>query len=101
MLSASPTRAEATKRAIPIEAHVAIGDGRSVALTDGRGAIDWLCWPRFDSEPVFAAILDGRRGGSFRMAPRGVRHSTARYMGDTNVALTRFDVDGAELELID
>ena len=88
--------------ASPIEAHVAIGDGRSVALTDGRGAIDWLCWPRFDSDPVFAAILDDRRGGSFRIAPRGVRRSSARYVDGTNVAITRFELGGgAEMELLD
>jgi GH15 family glucan-1,4-alpha-glucosidase len=84
-----------------IEAHVAIGDGRSVALTDGRGAIDWLCWPRFDSDPVFAAILDGRRGGFFRIAPRHVRRSGARYVDGSNVAITQFDLDGAGMELVD
>jgi GH15 family glucan-1,4-alpha-glucosidase len=86
----------------PIEAHVAIGDGRSVALTDGRGTIDWLCWPRFDSDPIFAALLDAEDGGRFTIAPRGVRSSDAAYLQDTNVARTRFVLDdGGEVELVD
>src|SRR5688572_16551993 len=102
MLASSITRPDAAAESTtPIEAHVAIGDGRSVALTDGRGAIDWLCWPRFDSDPLFAAILDVRRGGSFRIAPRHVRHSSAGYVGETNVAITRFELRGAEVELLD
>ncbi len=46
-----------------IDEHVAIGDGRSVALTDGHGTIDWLCWPRFDSPACFAALLGRRDNG--------------------------------------
>ncbi len=84
-----------------IEDHVAIGDGRSVALTDGRGAIDWLCWPRFDSEPIFSSLLDASRGGSFRVAPRGLLRSSAAYLPDTNVAITRFQTEAGAIELLD
>jgi GH15 family glucan-1,4-alpha-glucosidase len=85
----------------PIEAHVAIGDGRSVALCDGRGEIDWLCWPRFDSPAVFDAILDPDHGRSFRIAPRAPYGSRARYVEGTNIAVTRFELDDAEAELFD
>ena len=84
-----------------IDEHVAIGDGRSVALTDGWGAIDWLCWPRFDSDPIFDAILDPVRGGAFRITPHGARRASARYIEDTNVAFTSFELDGGTLELVD
>jgi GH15 family glucan-1,4-alpha-glucosidase len=84
-----------------IEAHVAIGDGRSAALTDGRGTIDWLCWPRFDSDPVFASILDASAGGFFRIAPRDVRTSAARYVEGSNVALTWFEHARAAMDLFD
>src|SRR4051812_29093040 len=86
----------------PIEEHLAIGDGRSIALGDGRGGIVWLAWPRFDSDPVFAALLDPERGGVFRIAPEGLSsHPHARYIERTNVVRTVFHTPGGELELLD
>jgi len=48
----------------PIEQHAIIGDMRSAALVTGAATIDWLCWPCFDSPPVFAALLDRETGGA-------------------------------------
>lgn len=47
------------------------GDGRSVALISRNGAVDWLCWPRFDSPSLFAALLDEERGGTWSIRPAG------------------------------
>jgi len=62
----------------------------SVALVGMDGSIDWLCFPHFDSPSVFAAILDDRKGGRFKIspAPNGVT-CKQMYWPDTNVLVTR------------
>jgi GH15 family glucan-1,4-alpha-glucosidase len=72
-----------------------IGDLHSVALVGMDGSIDWCCLPNFDSPSVFAAILDDRKGGFFRVAPPGETQRRQMYFPETNVLLTRFlNADG-------
>ncbi|MFH5923195.1 glycoside hydrolase family 15 protein [Roseomonas xinghualingensis] len=75
----------------PIENHGIVGDLRTAALVGLDGAVDFMCWPRFDSPSVFASLLDDERGGRFELAPalNGARHRQL-YLPDTNVLLTRF-----------
>src|SRR5690349_13263946 len=75
----------------PIENYGIIGDMHTVALVGMDGSIDWLCFPHFDSPSVFAAILDGNKGGRFKIAPPA-DHVTHKqfYWPDTNVLVTRF-----------
>ena len=86
----------------PIENHGIIGDLRTVALVALDGAIDFLCWPRFDSPSVFASILDDERGGRFELAP-SLNDARRRqlYLPDTNVLLTRFLSNSGVAELSD
>jgi GH15 family glucan-1,4-alpha-glucosidase len=86
----------------PIENHGIIGDLRTVALVALDGAIDFLCWPRFDSPSVFASILDDERGGRFELAPE-LNDARRRqlYLPDTNVLLTRFLSRNSVAELSD
>src|SRR5262249_45609513 len=71
------------------------------ALISPSGSVDWLCWPRFDSPSLFAALLDAEKGGRFALTPAGPFSSVRWYAKDTNVLLTRFSTEGGELLLTD
>jgi GH15 family glucan-1,4-alpha-glucosidase len=75
----------------PIENYGIIGNMRTAALVGMDGSIDWLCLPCFDSPSVFAALLDDRKGGRFRIAPADehFRHKQF-YWPDTAILITRF-----------
>jgi GH15 family glucan-1,4-alpha-glucosidase len=74
---------------LPIADHGVIGDLRSAALVGVDGTIDWYCPERFDAPSVFGAILDSRRGGSYRIAPVCEATTKQLYFPDTNVLITR------------
>ncbi len=72
----------------PIEDHGLIGDGATAALVGRDGAIDWLCVPRFDSEPLFCRLLDQAHGGAFAVLPEPLTGAAQRYEPDTGVLVT-------------
>ncbi|HET8855503.1 MAG TPA: glycoside hydrolase family 15 protein, partial [Salinimicrobium sp.] len=75
----------------PIENYGIIGDLNTVALVGLNGSIDFMCFPDFDSPSIFAAMLDSRKGGSYRINPVfNDMKSKQLYLPDTNVLLTRF-----------
>jgi GH15 family glucan-1,4-alpha-glucosidase len=75
----------------PIENYGIIGDMHTVALVGMNGSIDWFCFPHFNSPSVFAAILDDKKGGYFKIAPaiEGITYKQF-YWPETNVLVTRF-----------
>jgi GH15 family glucan-1,4-alpha-glucosidase len=87
------TEAEATlqhTRYPGIEDYALVGDTRSAALISNDGSVEWLCWPNFASASVFAAVLDRKRGGHFRITPIDRFAVERSYIADTNVLETRF-----------
>ena len=78
-----------------------IGDCQTAALVDRTGSINWLCWPRFDSDACFAAILGDERHGYWRISPSIPFRSTRRYRPNTLVLETVFETDGGVVALID
>ena len=85
----------------PIESYGVIGDLHSVALVANDGAIDWCCLPHFDSPSVFAAILDDRKGGTFKIAVRRDSSHRQLYLPETNILITRFLSEEGVGEVID
>jgi GH15 family glucan-1,4-alpha-glucosidase len=85
----------------PISDYGVIGDMHSAALVSRDGSIDWLCFPRFDSPSVFAAILDDKRGGCFAIQPAGQYRFSQSYLPDTNVLLTSFVTDAGRATVTD
>jgi GH15 family glucan-1,4-alpha-glucosidase len=108
----------------PINSYGMIGNMHTAALVGEDGSIDWLCLPQFDSPSIFAAILDDKKGGRFRIRAIGTEggaagkraggegpeegderdrgvHSNHFYWPDTNVLMTRFRTSEAVGEVHD
>jgi GH15 family glucan-1,4-alpha-glucosidase len=85
-----------------IEDYALIGDCTTAALVGRDGSVDWLCWPRFDSDACFAALLGDAEHGRWRIAPRDpAARVSRRYRGDTLILETRFECSEGAVTLID
>ena len=86
----------------PISDHGLIGDMQTSALVTKDGTIDFFCAPRFDSPSIFASLLDARKGGRFRIAPRLHDCTTTQmYFPQSACLITRFMTDAGVGELVD
>ena len=86
----------------PIESYGLIGDCEAAALVGLDGSIDWLCWPRFDSDACFAKLLGGQSNGFWLIAPSDTPKSVSRcYRPDTLILETTFETGTGKATLID
>jgi GH15 family glucan-1,4-alpha-glucosidase len=86
----------------PIENYGIVGDLHTVALVGMDGSIDFMCFPRFDSPSIFAALLDDRRGGRFELAPiKKEAKQKQLYLPDSNILLSRFLFEDGVAEISD
>jgi len=71
-------------------------------LVGRNGSIDWLCWPAFDSDACFTALLGTHKHGRWLIAPaEEIVKSSRRYWDNTLILETRFETANGVVALID
>jgi GH15 family glucan-1,4-alpha-glucosidase len=87
---------------LAIEDYALLGDCTTAALVGRDGSIDWLCWPRFDSEACFAALLGTPEHGRWLLAPAESGPPAKRSYRDGSLVLdTVFERDGGTVRVTD
>jgi GH15 family glucan-1,4-alpha-glucosidase len=85
---------------LPIGDYAMLADCNSAALVSRQGSIDWLCLPRYDSDAVFARILDPE-AGHWSISPCGSFSSERRYLPGTLVLETTFNTGTGTVRVTD
>jgi len=83
-----------------------IGNSSVAALIDPAGTIVWSCLPRFDSDAVFCALLQGERKpddfGFFEIELADFARAEQAYISHTPILKTRlYDRHGSGVEITD
>jgi len=87
---------------LKIEDYGLIGDCETAALVGRDGSIDWLCWPAFDSDACFSALLGTPENGRWLITPvEKVVRSTRRYWDQTLILETCLETESGAIALID
>ena len=85
-----------------IEDYALLGNGETTALVSVDGSIDWLCWPRYDDEACFAALLGTSENGCWSLEPAGTTvKRERRYQEDTLVVETDVETPEGAVRIID
>jgi GH15 family glucan-1,4-alpha-glucosidase len=92
--------ARADQSSQPVANYGLLADCNSAALVDRDGSIDWLCLPRYDSDAIFARLLDPD-AGHWSIRPTAPYRTERRYLPGTLVIETTFTTDAGEVKLID
>ncbi|MEV4754197.1 glycoside hydrolase family 15 protein [Micromonospora sp. NPDC049559] len=80
--------------------HGLLADGRSAALVDRRGSVNWWCPGRFDGPSVFARLLDPQ-GGHWLLRPREPFEVRRAYVEGSLVLRTVFTTAHGEVAVTD
>src|SRR3954451_22362594 len=84
----------------PIGEYGLLADCNSAALVGRGGSIDWLCLPRYDSDAIFARILDPD-GGHWSIRPAGKYRVERRYVPGSLVIETTFTTPAGVVRMRD
>jgi GH15 family glucan-1,4-alpha-glucosidase len=85
--------------AAPIEDYALLSNLHTGPLVSRRGSVDWLCFPRFDSPSVFAALLGSEEHGRWLLAPSPPEAVVIdrRYADSTFVLQTTWQTDSGRI----
>lgn len=87
---------------LDIRDYALIGDCETAALVGHDGSIDWLCWPRFDSDACFAALLGDADNGRWLICPADSPFTVTRTYRDRTLILdTRFEASSGVVTVTD
>jgi GH15 family glucan-1,4-alpha-glucosidase len=84
-----------------IEDYALLSDLQTAALVHREGSIDWCCFPRFDSDACFAALLGGREHGRWVVAPEAPAKASRRYRGGSLVLETEWETREGKVRVLD
>src|SRR6476646_2279717 len=85
-----------------IEDYGFLSDTQPGALVGRNGSVDWLCFPRFDSEACFAALLGDRKNGRWLFSPKEeITATRRRYLDGTLILETEIETARGCVRLID
>ena len=77
-----------------------LSDCHTAALVGRSGSVDWLCASRFDGSSIFGSLLD-RAAGHWSLAPAGQSTVSRRYLPETMVLETTFQLSAGILRVVD
>ncbi|TGL67519.1 glycoside hydrolase family 15 protein [Leptospira jelokensis] len=78
-----------------------IGNGSFIAHINTFSDIVWLCWPNFDSSPIFGKLMD-QNCGNFRISPTTKIQSVSQsYLENTNILKTEIITETGSFAVID
>ena len=83
-----------------------IGNGAIGLLVDPQGTVVWGCFPRFDGDATFCALLDdpppGAERGLYAVDLVGIARAEQHFVKNTALLVTRlFDAAGGAIEITD
>ncbi len=84
-----------------IEDYALIGDCETGALVGRDGSIDWLCFPRFDSDSCFGRLLGDEKNGRWSLCPVDRYTNERRYLPGTLILETVFATEAGRARLVD
>lgn len=86
-----------------IEDYALLSDMHTGPLVARTGSIDWLCFPRFDSPSIFAALLGADDDGQWLLAPSSEHAEVTRwrYQESTFVLETDWRTETGAVRIID
>jgi GH15 family glucan-1,4-alpha-glucosidase len=77
-----------------------VGNCHTSALIRHDGSIEWLCWPRPDSPPIFGKLLDAE-GGEFSIIPKEPKSFNQHYVTNTNILVTEVTTGSGSYRITD